>query len=270
MQVVTDWDDAYANSAYIPGSDALPALWAAQSQTFREQMAEGYGQIHWGTHPRQTVDLFRPANLRGLVVFIHGGYWLETDPSLWSFLAKGLIAQNYAVALPGYRLAPETDLRGIADDVAQGIAAAMDRYNGPVRLSGHSAGGHLALRMVTQASPLAKAHIARIAKVLPVSGLFDLRPLRLTRMQEDLRITDAQVQTESPALSLPDPAFSGDVQLWVGGDERPAFLQQTRLMHLAWQGFVPLDSHVDAGHNHFSVLDGLTDPASALVHSIIT
>lgn len=270
-EVTSDWDDAYANSAHIAGSETLPALWAARSAGFRAQMGARYRDITWGAHPRQKLDLFlTDTPPRGLAVIVHGGYWVETDVSLWSFLATGLIAQGYAVALPSYRLAPEAGLPAIAKDVATGIAVAMDEINGPVRLLGHSAGGQLALRMATLHSPLGDSPIARIENIIPISGLFDLRPLRRTAMQDDLRITDAQVMSESPALSLPHPAFKGDVHLWVGGDERPVFLQQTQLMHLAWRGYLPLDMTVEAGRNHFSVLDGLSDPQSPLIHAIVT
>ena len=30
-----DWDDAYANSAHVPGSDALPARWAERAAAYR-------------------------------------------------------------------------------------------------------------------------------------------------------------------------------------------------------------------------------------------
>ena len=33
------WDDAYTNSAYIPGGDTYRAKWAAAAETFRTEMS---------------------------------------------------------------------------------------------------------------------------------------------------------------------------------------------------------------------------------------
>jgi hypothetical protein len=33
-----DWDDAYANSAHVPGSDKLPALWAERAAAYRASL----------------------------------------------------------------------------------------------------------------------------------------------------------------------------------------------------------------------------------------
>jgi len=36
-----DWDDAYANSAHIPGADKLPALWAERAAAYRAGLKAG-------------------------------------------------------------------------------------------------------------------------------------------------------------------------------------------------------------------------------------
>ena len=92
---------------------------------------------------------------KGLVVFIHGGYWLESDKSGWSHLAKGAVSSGYAVAMPSYTLCPDIRIAGIVREIGAAIGKAAAMVDGPLMLTGHSAGGHLASRMVTTSTPLA-------------------------------------------------------------------------------------------------------------------
>ena len=49
--------------------------------------------------------------------------------------------------------------------------------------------------------------------------------------------------------------------VWVGGDERPVFLEQARWLSEAWGcGLV-----IDDGRHHFDVVDGLETPDSGAV-----
>ena len=264
--MIRDWDDAYENSAYIAGAEALPAVWAARAAAYRAALGTGVESLAYGSDPRHALDLIRPEGTpRGLAVFIHGGYWVACSKEDWTHLAHGLLARGYAVAIPSYRLAPTARLSQIAADVAAAITLAARHITGPIRLCGHSAGGHLAARLVATDSPLADEVIARIARVVPVSGLFDLRPLARTAYAEDLRLDGATCAAESPVMRLPHPAYAGAMDIAVGAAERPEFLRQSRMMALGWEPFVQMSLTEIAGADHFSILDGLGDPASALV-----
>ncbi|TIP34450.1 MAG: alpha/beta hydrolase, partial [Mesorhizobium sp.] len=79
---IVDWDDAYANGANIAGGDRWPAAWDGPARAFREKLsAQGRARfdIVYGEAPRSRFDLFLPHNApKGLVVFVHGGYWMES------------------------------------------------------------------------------------------------------------------------------------------------------------------------------------------------
>jgi arylformamidase len=203
-----DWTDAFDNSGYVPGSDALPALWAARAAAFREVVAaEGLAELGlpYGPGERNRLDLFRPGSTppHGLVVFVHGGYWQRMDRSFFSHLAEGARAQGWAVAVPSYTLAPAARISEITQEIAAAIAAAADRVEGPIRLAGHSAGGHLVSRMACEGGPLPEAVAARVDRVLSISGIHDLRPLLLSQMNEVLHLTEQEARAESPALLAP-------------------------------------------------------------------
>ena len=150
-----DWDDAYANSAHIPGSDKIPALWAERAAAYRAGLKEFRADIAYGPGERQRLDLVLPdGDSKGLVVFVHGGYWMRFDKSTWTDLAEGARHHGWTVALPSYTLTPAARISDITAEIATAIAKAAALVAGPIRLAGHSAGGHLVTRMLCDDSRL--------------------------------------------------------------------------------------------------------------------
>ena len=272
LYTIKDWDNAYANGPNIAGGERWPGLWVAPADAYRKELA-GQGRakldIAYGAHDRQRLDLFLPAAApKGLVVFVHGGYWMRLDKSFWSHLARGGNAHGFAVAMPSYRLCPEVGLADISSDVAQAIARAMDEVAGPVALTGHSAGGHLVSRMICRGAPLPPERQARITSVVSISGLHDLRPLQRTAMNETLRIDDATALRESPALLA--PIDGARVTAWVGGAERNEFRRQAQLLANIWTGLGASTAYVEApDRHHFDVIDELAEPESGLVGALV-
>lgn len=263
--MITDWDDAYANGAHIPGADGFVTSWEAKAPAFRAALGDRARlDIAYGPAPRNRLDLFRPAtDAKGLAVFVHGGYWMARDKSLWSHLAQGALDAGWAVALPSYTLAPEARIAAITREVGAAITHAAGLVDGPVRLAGHSAGGHLVSRMTCADSPLPEAIRDRLAHVLSISGVHDLRPIMATAMNDTLRIDADEAHAESPALL--DPAPATRLTAWVGTAERPEFVRQADLLANAWSlPGVAVRAHHDPARHHFDVIEGLTDRLSPI------
>ena len=153
-----------------------PAKWQSLAAQFRHEMNEKgllKTDLSYGPHARNRLDLFMPSGaLNGLVVFVHGGYWMEDfDKSAWSHLAKGALDHGYAVAMPSYALCPDVRVSDITVQVGLAITRAATEIAGPIHLTGHSAGGHLVARMVTSTSPLPQTIRQRIRKTVPISPL---------------------------------------------------------------------------------------------------
>ena len=270
--MIEDWDDAYANGAYIADAGDYPARWAQAAVRFRDAMAErqlAECDIAYGEGERQRLDVFRPqGDIRGLVVFVHGGYWRAFDKSVWSHLASGPTSRGWAVAMPSYDLAPTVSIGEITRQIGIAVSRTATMIAGPIRLAGHSAGGHLVTRMMCVDSPLAASIRQRIERVVSISGLHDLRPLLKTAMNDDFRMDTTQAVAESPALN--QPIDKVELVCWVGADERPEFVRQSELLANIWTGFgIETSVHRAARQHHFNVIDGLADPQSPLCRALL-
>ena len=258
-------DDAYDNGGHIPDSAGFIERWAIAAREFREvEAAVGRARLNhpYGQAERNRLDLFHPAGRpAGLVVLIHGGYWRRFGREDFSHLARGATQAGWAVALPSYTLAPAATIHEITAEIAAAVTAAAALVAGPIAVTGHSAGGHLAARMLCRDVALPVRD--RITACVPVSPLSVLAPLIETTMNADLGLDAATAAAESPALSADVAAVPVTVR--VGGAERPAFLDQARWLTKAWP-HATLD--IVPGLHHFDIIDAYEDPASTLVAAL--
>ncbi|MEM9048865.1 MAG: alpha/beta hydrolase [Pseudomonadota bacterium] len=265
---IADWDDAYDNSGYVEGAATLLEGLMARSAAFRDTLGHRARlDIPYGPGPRQRFDLFSPeADAQGVIVFVHGGYWKSRDKSDWSCLAAGGLARGWAVAMPSYTLCPTATLADIRAEIVTAIYAAAAWVPGPVRLTGHSAGGHLVTRAICKDARLGM--LPRVANVVSISGVHDLRPLTRTDMAATLRLDDETARAESPALLSPVEGIP--VTAWVGADERPEFRRQAALLANIWTGMGVATRHFEAQDaHHFNIIAPLAEPDSALMNEIL-
>ncbi len=265
--MITDWDDAYENGGYIPNAESYGPKWEAEAAAYRATMVDRMEVVSYGPHPRETIDIFLPEGApKGLVFYVHGGYWRSRDHRLWSHLAAGPVAHGWAVAMPGYVLCPEIGIADITQQIAAAVDIAAARIKGPVHITGHSAGGHLAARMGCVDITLACRD--RIKRIVPISGVHDLRPITRTAMNNDFRLTMESAAAESPALLTPYQNF--DLIAWVGAAERPEFVRQNALLASTWSGcFIETQCVEIDGQNHFTVIEGLADKNDPLTLALV-
>jgi arylformamidase len=255
-----DMDREYANGIFIPGGVEYPARWAAKAASFRAT-ARARLDLAYGASGRQKMDVFLPEGApRGMLMFIHGGYWHLFGRETWSHLAAGAVARGWACAIPSYTLAPAARITAMVAEVADAAQVARGMVAaGPFVVTGHSAGGHLAAR-------LAYSDVApglAISRVVPISPLADLEPLMATSMNATLGIDKAEAALQSPARLPLRPGTKAHV--WVGGAERPAFLWHARTLSEAWA----CDWTVEPGRHHMDVIEGMEDPASPLMQLLL-
>lgn len=265
-----DYDVEYNNRARVPEHAEIFARWQHDAAAYREHMkAEENAEIGlaYGTSPRQTVDLFFPETTgrTPLALFIHGGYWRSLEPSVFSHMSAGLNARGVAVAVAGYDLCPQVTIAQIIEQMRTACLFLWRRFGQRLMVYGHSAGGHLAACMIaTDWKALdQKAPADLVPAAYSVSGLFDLKPLVATGMNADFKLNEPAAAQVSP-LWWPVPrgrAFDAVV----GGAESSEFLRQSRIVTDDWrQRGVETRYEAVPGANHFTVIDPLSDPASAM------
>lgn len=254
-----DPDRDYSNGAFIPQADSFPPKWNAAAASFRDSLGpRAQINLPYGPTDRHRFDLYRPEGPpKGVLVFIHGGYWMAFTHQTWSHFAAGPLARGWAVAMPSYTLAPHARIGTMTQEIATACRAIAALVPGPMVVTGHSAGGHLSARM-----GCADINVS-VRRVVPISPLAELGPLLATKMNDTLHLDPAECATESPARHALRPGTSAHV--WVGAQERPVFLQQARLLAEEWD--CPWTAASDC--HHFDVLDALTDPVSALVNTLL-
>lgn len=257
-----DFEAEFDNRARVPDSAECIAAWARDAAAFRQAWPRTELDLPYGDGEREKLDLFLPESGQDapLALFIHGGYWQALGRSWVSHCARGLAMAGVAVAVPSYDLCPHVSLARIVEQMRLAAGFLHARTRRPMLAIGHSAGGHLAAMLMATDWRARDAALPPllVPASLPISGVFELEPLRGTRIGSALGLSAAEAHALSP-LFMPSPG--GALHCIVGAEESGEFLRQSRDFAAHWQGTF----EATEGHNHFSVLAPLTNPASGLV-----
>jgi arylformamidase len=260
-----DYEREYNNRMRVPEHADITPRWQAASAAYR-QVAQAELDLPYGPKERHRFDLFRAGAAEApLVVYIHGGYWQRGDRKDYSFVAKDLNAAGLDVALPSYTLCPAVSVMEIVAELRLSLAAIWQKTKTHPVVTGHSAGGHLTGAMAaTDWSRIAGVPPDLVRAAVAISGVFDLSPLVGTSIN-DLVHLDAETARAASPLSWPPPRRGHAFVAAVGGDESSEFLRQSREVADRWgRAGVASECLVVPGTNHFTVVDELTKPASAL------
>jgi arylformamidase len=252
---------AYNNNAAVADS----ARWIEK----RNRDSAAYRAAHSGSldvpyagAERTAFDLYPASDpTMPCLVFLHGGYWQRNSRELFACCAEGLAAAGWSVAIPGYTLAPQTNLRGIVTEIGQALDWLSDhgprhRIAGPLVIAGWSAGAQLAALHLDH---------PRVAAGLAISGIYDLAPLRDTNLNQALNLSDEEIAVFSP---LRRPAIQKPLVISFGSAELPTLVHDAWRFHRMRIGAgAPGKILPIAGADHFSILRELQETGGALVHA---
>jgi len=271
---VEQLDQQYNTMLGVDDVDSILARWAAHSNATRAALP-GHLGLRFGPHRDERLDVFAAGRSAPVHVFVHGGYWRRFHAEDFSFVARALVEAGVTVAVPNYSLCPAVGIAEIVRQMRAALAwvyANATHFEGDpqrITVSGHSAGGHLtAMLLATRWEEDYGLPGDLIKGACPISGLFDLSPLRYTYLQPWLQLDGDQSARLSPVLDMPVQAPR--IVVTVGGNESPEFQRQSREYLAAWHGAGLRGDWLDLpGRNHFSALDALTEPGHPLFESVL-
>lgn len=266
----TNYDLLYNPRLVVTGFERIFDRWERDSERARAAL-DCYLDVPYGATEAEKLDIFRAqGDSKGLLMFIHGGYWRSLDKRRFAFIAPAFVEAGITVAIPNYALCPAVQVENIVMQMVQACAwlhRNAGNFGAPanrLHLCGHSAGGHLAAMMLCCEWPRYSPDLPEkvVAAALSISGLYDLTEIvKVPSVNCDVRLSEKSALKVSPAF-MP-PATDAPLFTAVGGDENEGFHIQNRLIADRWGKTGRTDISCP-GENHFSVLDHLCSPNSGL------
>lgn len=266
---------------YNVRNTVAPESFDATVEEYRQRSREtvdgldGFADVRFDPDSTERLDVWGVGGaLRPVFVAIHGGYWRALSRHHTAFMAGMLADAGIATVAVDYGLAPHTPLEEIVRQVRAAVAwvyhhgaeHGLDRNR--IVVGGSSAGGHLtATTMVSgwQAEFGLPDDVVRAA--MPISGLFDIRPLVDSFANEWLGLDDSRASALSPMLQTDRVGPRAVVA--VAEHDGVGFLEQSRKFHEAWARRSESELLVVPDRNHYDIFLDLTEPDSALGRALL-
>ena len=237
--------------------------------------------IRYADHACGLIDVFLPATLGRprtaypLVVALHGGFWREQwDRTHLRPLADALVDRGFVVATPEYRRGagawPDTrhDITTALEAVADGIDAVAPGMVDPTAayvLTGHSAGGHLALWGGLEAGP------QRVRRVVALAPVADLVAAAVAHLGDDAAVdfigAAPDEQPDRYAEADPMRLLPGEVPVMIvqGTEDEAVPVSHNRAVARALEGASTVEYVELPGVEHFALIDPLAPCFEATV-----
>lgn len=252
-----------------------------ESARVRGKLAEAaILDVAYGDSAAERLDIFRPRRAMQndaaapIQIYFHGGAWKGGSKSEVSFIAEPFVARDAIFVAIGYAPVPEVTLeehvRQARAAVAWVYAHAASFGGDPNRIhvSGHSSGGHVCgMVAVTDWAQLFRLPADVVKGAAPVSGMYDLEPVRLSWRNSYLSLDRAAAERMSPIHHI--PAHRLPIVVGYGSEELDEFRRQSRDFAGAWRdrGHACIEIEL-IGRKHFAVGHAFADSEGALAKAI--
>lgn len=270
-------DAAYDQSAYAPNMRQVVGRYGTSSEATRARLGEP-SRFAYGTGRVEKLDLFRTTRPRAPInVFLHGGAWRGQVARDYAFPAEMFVHAGAHYVVPDFN--PVQDAGGslvpMADQVRRAVAwvyrnaAGFDGDPDHIHVSGHSSGAHLAaVVLVTDWHNDFGLPADTVKGGLCCSGMYDLKPVRLSARSSYVKFDDAMEQALSPQRHL--QRINAPLIVAYGTLETPEFQRQASdFADALKRAGKPVQLVAGEGYNHFEILDTLGNPYGHLGHAVL-
>ena len=270
-------DAAYEQIKYAPNLSQIVKRWATNSEAVRARLGQPR-RFTYGPTPIEGLDVY-PTNRPNapINIFVHGGAWRVGFAKDFAFPAELFVHGGAHYVVPDFINVVEANgsLIPMADQVRRAVAwvyrNAQSFGGDPNRIyvSGHSSGAHLAgVVLVTDWRKAFNLPTDTVKGGLCCSGIFDLKPVRLSARSSYVKFTDEMEQTLSSQRHL--DKLNVPVIVAYGTLETPEFQRQSRDFAAAVKtAGKPVELLVGEGYNHFEIPETLANPYGLLGRAVL-
>jgi arylformamidase len=270
-------DRAYTQSVYAPNIRQVISRWSTNSALVRSRIGDPL-RFSYGDKPIESLDVF-PSKRRDAPVhiYIHGGAWQQGKAANYAYPAEMFVNAGVHYVVPDFSWVQDVgdSLFPIADQVRRAVAWVYrnaSEFGGDsdrIYLSGHSSGGHLAGVILTTDWEKEFDLPADIVKGgLCCSGMFDLKPVRLSARGGYIDFTDEMENVLSPIRHI--GKLSAPLIVAYGSNETPEFIRQSRdFAKAVADAGKSVQLIVAENYNHFEIIETLANPYGILGHAVL-
>jgi arylformamidase len=260
-------DAAYDQSFYAPVRQAL-ARFISDSELTRQRLGPPRREAY-GPTEIEKLDIYRTKRTNApIFLFIHGGAWLGGPAKNRAFLAEMFVNAGAHFVSPDFvRVdAANGDLRVMAEQVRRAItwtyknATILGGDPNRLYIGGHSSGGHLsAVSLVTDWKKDFGLPEDIVKGGLCMSGMYDMKAVRLSKRNTYVKFTDDMEQAMSPQRYI--ALLRAPVIVTYGGNETPEFQRQARDFATAVKSAGKAVELIEAAnYNHVEMEESLGNP----------
>src|SRR5215470_1358240 len=261
-------DDAYDQSVYAPNRDQMNKRRASISELVRERLGAPK-RAAYGPTPHEMLDIYATRNGNAPVaVFVHGGAWRGGHARDSAYGAETFVGAGAHFVVLDFIDVIESagDLMPMIEQVRRGVAWAAKNavsFGGdPTRIyvTGHSSGAHLGgCVLITEWEKDFGLPLDTVKGATLCSGMYDLKPVRLSKRSDYVKFTDAVEDALSTQRHL--DRINCPVTVLHGTLETPEFQRQSREFAAALKAAgKPVRLIVADGYNHFEIGETLNNP----------
>ena len=270
-------DDAYDQAVYAPNLQQIIGRYATNSEEVRKRIGAAK-RFQYGATPIEGFDLYATSKPNAPVnVFIHGGAWRSGLAKDNASAAEMFVNAGAHFVVLDFNNVIETkgDLMPMAQQVRSAVAwiyknaASFGGDPNRIYVSGHSSGGHLAgVVLVTDWRKEFNLPADVVKGVVSCSGMYDLKPVRLSARSSYVKFTDEMEHALSAQRHL--DKINAPLTLLYGSLETPEFQRQSREFAAAVKAASkPVQLVVAQGYNHFEMNETLASPYGAFGRSVL-